>query len=83
MSRYYASFASDNFSTRAFHMRVWFAGLLLSAGVLLYLYKGVSGKENVALSMVGLFGLRAVLFPKNWECGQNCPPINLLWRSLI
>ena len=82
MSHYYVSFPSDNSSKRAFPMRAWFVGLLLSVGVFLYLYKGLSGNETVALNLVGLFALGVVLFPMNWECGQNCPSINLLWRRL-
>ena len=82
MSHYYVSFPSDNSSKRAFPMRAWFVGLLLSVGVFLYLYKGLSGNESVALNLGGLVVLGVSLFPMNRDCGQDRPPVNLLWRRL-
>src|SRR5687768_1056650 len=36
-------------------MRNWFVGLLFAVGGMLYLYKGFSMRENVALNLAGLF----------------------------
>jgi hypothetical protein len=76
MSNYYFSLAPDDLSKRGFPMRAWFAGLLFAIGVFLYLYKGFSDKENIALNFAGLFALGVALFPMNWECSSHCSKVN-------
>ena len=63
MSHYYASVASSNSSKRAFPMRVWSAGLLLSVGKILYLYEGFGGNKSVALNLGVLLYLESHSFP--------------------
>lgn len=82
MGHHYVSFPSDNSSKRAFPMRVWSAGLLLSVGKFLYSYEGFGGNESVALNLGVLVVLGVSLFPMNRDCGQDRPPVNLLWRRL-
>jgi hypothetical protein len=53
MSAYYYSDA----------MRNTFVGALITIGVILYLYKGFSTKENVALNMAGVFAVATALIP--------------------
>lgn len=77
MSHYYFALAPDDPSKRAFPMRVWFVGLLFAIGVFLYLYKGFSVKENLALNFAGLFAVGVAVFPMNWGCGNACSPVNM------
>jgi hypothetical protein len=53
MSAYYYSDA----------MRNTFVGALITIGVILYLYKGFSTKENVALNLAGFFAVAVALIP--------------------
>ena len=53
MSAYYYSDA----------MRNTFVGALITIGVILYLYKGFSTKENVALNLAGFFAVAVAMIP--------------------
>lgn len=44
-------------------LRDVFVGALFAVGVALYLYKGFSGEENVALSLAGVFAVCVAVFP--------------------
>lgn len=44
-------------------MRDWFVGLLFAVGAFLYLYKGFSDRENIALNLAGLFAFAVALVP--------------------
>ena len=48
---------------RFFTTRDFFVGGLLAAGVCLYLYKGFSDRENVALNLAGVFAVFVALLP--------------------
>ena len=77
LSHYYFSLAKDDPTMRAFPMRAWFVGLLFSIGVLLYLYKGFTVKENIALNIAGVSAITVALVPMDYECWPNCGSINL------
>ena len=53
-------------------MRNWFVGILFAVGVVLYLYKGYSNKENYALNMAGVLAIGIAIFPMAWNCGDSC-----------
>lgn len=48
---------------RAFTTRDLFVGGLFAAGACLYLYKGFSTKENIALNLAGIFAILVALLP--------------------
>lgn len=63
MSAYYwASMTHDPPS------RIWFVGGLFAIAACLYLYKGFSVRENVALNLAGLLAIGVAYFPKEWNC---------------
>ena len=53
-------------------MRSWFVGFLFVLGILLYLYRGFSDLENVALSLAGLSAVMVAIFPMPWDCDNSC-----------
>lgn len=53
-----------------------FVGLLLAIGACLYLYKGFSDKENIALNLAGLFVVIVAFFPTGAE-----GPVTYLHRT--
>lgn len=67
MSHYYFALPPDDLSEKDFSMRVWFVGILFAIGVFLYLYKGFSRQENIALNLAGIFALGVALFPLDVE----------------
>ena len=58
ISRYYHTEGLSYLTTRDF-----FVGGLFAVGACLYLYKGFSTKENVALNLAGVFALLVALLP--------------------
>lgn len=56
-------------------MRNWFVGLLVAVGACLYLYKGFSTSENVALNLAGLFVVGVAMIPTEADCGDSCTPV--------
>jgi hypothetical protein len=60
MSAYYHAVADER------SMRTWFVGILFALGVLLYLYKGFSVRENVALNIAGIATVMVAVFPMAW-----------------
>lgn len=72
MSAYYHAYAADGQS-----MRNWFVGILFAVGVILYLYKGYSYRENYALNLAGIFAIGIAVFPMQWNCGDACSTFSL------
>lgn len=72
MSHYYFAPYPDDLQNTTFPMRVWFVGLLFAIGVGLYLYKGFTNWENIALNLAGVFAVLVAVFPMNIACTANC-----------
>lgn len=53
-----------------------FVGVLITIGAFLYLYKGFSQEENIALNLAGIFAVGVALVPMPWDCGAGCPRIS-------
>jgi hypothetical protein len=53
-------------------MRDWFVGILFAVGVFLYLYKGYSSAENIALNVAGVLVVGIAIFPMKWNCVADC-----------
>ncbi|MDM4768059.1 hypothetical protein [Pelomonas sp. SE-A7] len=53
-------------------MRDWFVGLLFAIGIFLFLYKGYSRRENIALNLAGGLAVLVALIPMAWDGQQNC-----------
>jgi hypothetical protein len=49
-------------------MRNWFVGILFAVGAMLYVNKGFSDKENLALNIAGVMAVGIALFPMSWTC---------------
>jgi hypothetical protein len=58
-------------------MRNEFVGILVTVGAFLYLYKGFSRSENVALNLAGIFAVCIALVPMPWNCGTTCSPVSV------
>jgi len=71
MSAYY--YASNDGKS----LRDVFVGVLFAIGAFLYLYKGFSNKENVALNIAGILAVGIAIFPTAWGCGDHCPKVTL------
>lgn len=56
--------------------RVWFVGGLFAIAAFLYLYKGFTKGENLALNAAGLLALGVAYFPMEWNCGADNKPID-------
>jgi hypothetical protein len=54
------------------HSRDWFVGGLFAVAAFLYLYKGFSSAENVALNLAGALAVGVAVFPMEWKCGAAC-----------
>lgn len=53
-------------------VRVWFIGGLFAIGSFLYLYKGFSNRENIALNLAAIFAIGVAYFPMEWgEVGKK------------
>lgn len=55
MSHYYFALSPEDATQKAYPVRTWFVGILFALAAFLYLYKGFSKKENIALNLAGLF----------------------------
>jgi len=53
-----------------------FVGVLITVGAFLYLYKGFSRQEEIALNIAGLLAAGIALFPMQWNCGDSCSAIS-------
>ena len=67
ISAYY--WASDGHSAPS---RDWFVGCLFAVAGFLYLYKGFSAAENIALNLAAILGVGVAIFPMEWQCGTAC-----------
>jgi hypothetical protein len=80
ISAYYFAPTADKWVYSAYPTRVLFVGILFALGSFLYLYKGFSTRENVALNCAGACALGVALFPMYRETGY-LPFSNILHFS--
>jgi hypothetical protein len=82
MSRYYFAPYPESPDEKIFPMRIWFAGGLFAIGAALYLYKGFTNWENVALNLAGSCAALVALVPMSIEpcTGSNC---SFSWHGLF
>lgn len=66
---YFAPLADDITKYSSYPGRVLFVGILFALGSFLYLYKGFSKREDVALNFAGLFALGVALCPMYAQAG--------------
>ena len=52
--------------------RDWFVGSLFAVAAFLYLYKGFSVAENIALNLAAILAVGVAVFPMEWQCGAAC-----------
>jgi hypothetical protein len=52
-------------------MRDVFVGILITVGVILFLYQGVTRPEDFALNLAGILALGIALFPMQWSSGPK------------
>jgi hypothetical protein len=52
--------------------RDWFVGCLFAVAAFLYLYKGFSSAENIALNLAAILAVGVAVFPMEWQCGTAC-----------
>lgn len=69
MSAYYHKACNDQ------SMRDFFVGFLFAIGGIMYLYKGYSQEENIALNLAGLCALGVALFPMTWNYKNLCEKV--------
>jgi hypothetical protein len=58
-------------------LRNEFVGTLIAVSAFLYLYKGFSRSENVALNLAGIFGVTVALVPTHWPPCEASASINV------
>lgn len=58
-------------------MRDVFVGVLITVGAFLYLYKGFTSLENIALNLAGILLVGVALLPMEWNCGDTCSKFSL------
>jgi hypothetical protein len=66
LSAYYYALGPGGLS-----MRDWFVGGLFALGACLYLYKGFSLRENLALNTAGVFAVSIAVNPMHWPEGTG------------
>ena len=69
LSAYYFAPVGPNIEYSIYPGRVLFVGILFALGSFLYLYKGFSRRENIALNLAGLFALGVALCPMYAQTG--------------
>jgi hypothetical protein len=52
-------------------MRNYFVGFLFAVGVILYVYKGYTWKEDWALNSAGVMAVSVALNPTPWDCAKH------------
>lgn len=52
--------------------RVWMVGGLFAVAAFLYLYKGFTVRENVALNLAAVFAVGVAIFPTKQNCTSGC-----------
>lgn len=68
MSAYYWATLSETPPSK-----VWFIGGLFAIGSFLYLYKGFTAGENIALNFAAIFAFGVAYFPMEWNCDSTTP----------
>ena len=58
-------------------MRNAFVGVLFAIGAVLYIYKGFSRAENIALNLAGILLVIVALSPMEWNCRSECARLSL------
>ena len=58
-------------------LRNEFVGILIAVSAFLYLYKGFSRSENVALNLAGIFGVVVALVPTHWPPCEKSGPVTV------
>jgi hypothetical protein len=58
-------------------LRNEFVGILIAVSGFLYLYKGFSRSENIALNLAGVFGITVALVPTHWPPCEASARVNL------
>ncbi|MDR5726805.1 MAG: hypothetical protein RB191_04985 [Terriglobia bacterium] len=58
-------------SLNAGTMRNYFVGLMFAIGFILYVYKGYTNRENIALNFAGVMAVCVALFPMPWDCERH------------
>lgn len=69
ISAYYFAPLANRLEYSAYPGRVLFVGVLFALGSFLYLYKGFSRREDIALNFAGLFALGVALCPMYAQLG--------------
>lgn len=69
ISAYYFAPLADKWEYSYYPCRVLFVGVLCALGSFLFLYKGFSERENVALNLAGAFAVGVAVFPMYPEKG--------------
>lgn len=70
------------FLDQAAPSRVWFVGLIFALAAFLYLYKGFSVKENIALNLAALLAVGVAIFPM-CKPGATCGSFSLHGLSAV
>jgi len=52
-------------------MRSWFVGLLFATGAVLFVNRGYTKEEDIALSVAGILAWGIALFPEHWTCYKD------------
>src|SRR5262245_50280910 len=58
-------------------LRNEFVGILIAVSAFLYLYKGFSRSENIALNLAGIFGVVVALVPTHWPPCEASAAVNV------
>lgn len=77
LSAYYHAHVPPCEVTQEAPMRNWFVGVLCAVGAFLYLYKGFSKTENIALNIAGALAVGVAMFPMQWRCDGTSPLLSL------
>lgn len=62
-------------------MRDVFIGVLVAVGAALFLYRGFTKLENIALDLAGVFIVGVAMFPMEWECAGPCRAVS--WHGVF
>jgi hypothetical protein len=60
-----------------------FVGCLFAVAACLYLYKGFTTRENVALNLAAIFAVGVAVFPTEWNCQVDCGRFSVHGASAV
>lgn len=63
--------------------RNWFVGGLFAVAACLYLYKGFTTPENIALNLAAIFGVGVAVVPTEWDCEGKCARFTVHGASAV